>query len=98
MADQVEGNEASEQDNDEVVTLWAMVRYEEGTSGALKTVEGVLIDDSAGITVLDPETGAACIIGDRFIVRVDLAQVDDEDDDEDIDPDQGDTSADRFRA
>ena len=90
-------NDTPEQDNDEVVTIWAMVRYEEGTSGALKTVEGVLIDDSAGITVLDPETGAACIIGDRFIVRVDLTQVDDEDD-EDIDQDQVDTSADRFRA
>lgn len=89
-------NDTPEQDNDEVVTIWAMVRYEEGTSGPLKTVEGVLIDDSAGITVLDPETGAACIIGDRFIVRVDLAQVDDEDD-EDL-QDQVDTSADRFRA
>lgn len=92
-------NDTPEQGNDEVVTIWAMVKYEEGTSGPIKTVEGVLIDDSAGITVLDPETGEACIIGDRFIVRVDLAQVDEDDEDEDEDTkDQVDTSADRFRA
>lgn len=87
--------------------IWAEVLYEEGTSGPLQQASGVLVDNQEGITLINPDTGNATIVGDRFLVRVDLVTIeveDDEDDDDDsvevraFDPDALDTSADRFRA
>lgn len=82
------------------VILWAKVLYEEGTSGPVKTVEGILMDGDDTLTIVHPETGVATIIGDRFIVRVDVEEMDVSDDEEEDDDlrDQVDTSADRFRA
>lgn len=57
------------------VVLWAKVQYEEGTSGPLKDIEGVMVDDDYGVTVINPEEGVATTIGDRFIVRVDVQQL-----------------------
>lgn len=76
--------EVESEDLDDVV-LWATVQYEEGTSGPIQTAEGVLVDGDESLTIVNPDTGVATIIGDRFIVRVDIQQMDvsDEDDDDD---------------
>lgn len=87
-----------ERNVDEAPMLWAEVTYEEGTSGPLINVAGVLIDDHVGVTVVHPDTGVATTIGDRFIVRVDIQAIMDEDEDGNEDKDALDTSADRFRA
>lgn len=87
-----------ERNVDEAPMLWAEVTYEEGTSGPLINVAGVLIDDHVGVTVVHPDTGVATTIGDRFIVRVDIQAIMDEDEDDNEDKDALDTSADRFRA
>lgn len=73
-------DEAAEEVED--ITLWAKVQYEEGTSGPLESIEGVLIDGDDSLTIINPETGVATIIGDRFIVRVDIEQIDVESSDE----------------
>lgn len=59
--------------------IWAVLTYEEGTSGPLKTVDGLLVDDSSGMTVLDPETGTATIVTERFLVKADLVAMEVED-------------------
>lgn len=87
-------------EDDDGSFLWAIVQYEEGTSGPLKEAAGILVDDEVGVTILDPETGFATSFGDRFVVRVDVQAIsagEAEGDDEDT-KDQVDTSADRFRA
>lgn len=67
--------------------LWGKVTYEEGTSGPLKVVEGVMMDDEYGVTIINPNEGVATTIGDKFVVRVDVQQVFMEDVDEDEDAD-----------
>lgn len=62
-------------EEDDAPPVWALVKYEEGTSGPIKTIEGILIDDSAGLTLLDPESGDAHIVGDRFIITATLTQL-----------------------
>lgn len=69
-------------DGDEATPMWATVQYEEGTSGPLKVVEGLLVDDANGITVLNPETGLISIISERSLVRADVEQVEVEDEGE----------------
>lgn len=90
MADQVEGNEAPEFDTEdtEESLLFATIQYEEGTSGPLKVAAGVLIEDAEGITILDPEDGVATSIGDRFIIRIDVQQIEVGGEDEDTSADQ----------
>lgn len=89
----------ADDDHDDGSFLWAIVQYEEGTSGPLKEAAGILVDDEVGVTILDPETGFATSFGDRFVVRVDVQAVNagEAEDDEET-KDQVDTSADRFRA
>lgn len=67
----------------EAPLLFATIQYEEGTSGPLKVAAGLLVEDDAGITIIDPEDGVATSIGDRFIIRVDVQQVEVGDEDED---------------
>ena len=68
-------NKANPVPEEDDVVLWAKVQYEEGTSGPLKNIEGVMVDDDYGVTVINPEEGVATTIGDRFIVRVDVQQL-----------------------
>lgn len=68
-------DEANPEEAMDDVVLWAKVQYEEGTSGPLKNIEGVMVDDDYGVTVINPEEGVATTIGDRFIVRVDVQQL-----------------------
>lgn len=100
--DAMELLEKNVQDNeDDGELIWAEALYEEGTSGPLKQASGVLVDSEAGVTLINPDTGDATIIGDRFLVRVDLMTIEAEesaDDKDDDAKDQADTSADRFRA
>lgn len=81
MKAEVEAEEFNPDEGEEP-TVWAAITYEEGTGGPLQQAGGILIDDPDGVTILDPETGNATIIGDRFVIRIDIIQVEVEVEDE----------------
>ena len=55
--------------------LWAVVQYEEGTSGPVKVVEGILVDDDGALTLVEPESGLIISIGASFIIRVEFVPI-----------------------